>query len=75
MVRSYFQSGSKLFLYVVISLSISMVYFERMYKCIALLFYKYTLLPDSVLKTKIEKHAKQVKFPLCKIYIVKGKLF
>ncbi|CAI6367996.1 unnamed protein product [Macrosiphum euphorbiae] len=53
---------------VVTSLFIMTVYPEF----IAPLFDKYTPLPDGVLKTKIEELAKQVKFPLYKIYIVEG---
>lgn len=56
---------------VVTSLFIMTVYPEF----IAPLFDKYTPLPDGGLKTKIEELAKQVKFPLYKIYIVEGKLF
>ncbi|KAF7630843.1 CAAX prenyl protease [Meloidogyne graminicola] len=39
---------------------------------IAPLFDKYTPLPESELKTKIEDLANQVKFPLKKIYVVEG---
>jgi len=56
---------------VVTSLIIMTVYPEF----IVPLFNKYTPLPDGVLKTKIQQLAKQVKFPLSKIYIEEGKLF
>ena len=39
---------------------------------IAPLFDKYTSLPDSKLKEKIEALAKQVEFPLTKLYVVQG---
>ncbi|XP_050429390.1 CAAX prenyl protease 1 homolog [Adelges cooleyi] len=39
---------------------------------IAPLFDKYTLLPEGTLKSKIEELAKQVNFPLYKVYIVEG---
>lgn len=55
---------------VVTSLFIMTIYPEF----IAPLFDKYTPLPDGPLKTKIEELAKQVNFPLFKIYIVEGKL-
>lgn len=56
---------------VVTSLFIMTIYPEF----IAPLFDKYTPLPDGPLKTKIEELAKQVNFPLFKIYIVEGKTF
>lgn len=39
---------------------------------IAPLFDKYTPLSEGPLKTKIEELAKQVNFPLFKIYVVEG---
>lgn len=42
---------------------------------IAPLFDKYTPLPDSELKTKIEALASRVEFPLKKLYVVQGKYF
>lgn len=39
---------------------------------IAPLFDKYTPLSEEPLKTKIEELAKQVNFPLFKIYVVEG---
>jgi STE24 endopeptidase len=39
---------------------------------IAPLFDKYTPLPESDLKTNIEKLAGRVQFPLTKIYVVEG---
>ncbi|XP_050531863.1 CAAX prenyl protease 1 homolog [Daktulosphaira vitifoliae] len=53
---------------VVTSLFIMTIYPEF----IAPLFDKYTALTDGPLKTKIEELAKQVNFPLYKIYIVEG---
>ena len=41
---------------------------------IAPLFDKYTPLPVSELKTKIEQLASKVSFPLTKIYVVEGHL-
>lgn len=41
---------------------------------IAPLFDKYTPLSEGNLKTKIEELAKQVNFPLFKIYVVEGKI-
>lgn len=42
---------------------------------IAPLFDKYTPLPDSGLKTKIEELAQSVSFPLTKLYVVEGALY
>ncbi|XP_025412351.1 CAAX prenyl protease 1 homolog [Sipha flava] len=53
---------------IVTSLFIMTIYPEF----IAPLFDKYTALSDGPLKTKIEELAKQVNFPLFKIYIVEG---
>jgi len=55
---------------VVTSLFIMTIYPEF----IAPLFDKYTPLSDGPLKSKIEELAKQVNFPLFKIYIVEGKI-
>ncbi|KAG0702076.1 CAAX prenyl protease 1 [Chionoecetes opilio] len=40
--------------------------------CIAPLFDKYTPLPEGDLRTKIENLAKQIDFPLTKLYVVEG---
>ncbi|XP_045114217.1 CAAX prenyl protease 1 homolog [Portunus trituberculatus] len=40
--------------------------------CIAPLFDKYTPLPEGNLRTKIEALAKQIDFPLTKLYVVEG---
>ena len=40
---------------------------------IAPLFDKYTPLPESPLRTKIEELAGRVSFPLTKIFVVEGK--
>ena len=40
--------------------------------CIAPLFDKYTPLPEGELRTKIENLAKQIDFPLTKLYVVEG---
>lgn len=40
--------------------------------CIAPLFDKYTPLPEGDLRTKIEELAKQIDFPLTKLYVVEG---
>lgn len=40
---------------------------------IAPLFDKYTPLPASALKTKIEELASKVEFPLTKLYVVHGR--
>jgi len=42
---------------------------------IAPLFDKYTPLPESELKTKIEALANKVEFPLKKLYVVEGFIF
>ena len=40
--------------------------------CIAPLFDKYTPLPEGNLRTRIEALAKQIDFPLTKLYVVEG---
>lgn len=57
--------------YVITSIVILTIYPDF----IAPLLGKLTPLPDGSLKTKIEELAKQVNFPLDKIFIVEGKVF
>ena len=42
---------------------------------IAPLFDKFTPLPDGELRTKIEKLAASIEFPLKKLYVVEGKFY
>ena len=42
---------------------------------IAPLFDKYEPLPDGDLKTRIEALAKQIEFPLTKLYVVEGMIY
>lgn len=67
--------GRYFFIWLWIFCVITSILFMTIYpEFIAPLFDKYTLLPDGTLKTKIENLARQVNFPLFKIYIVEGKI-
>jgi len=66
-------SGPHFFVYVWIFISFVTFAMMTVYsEFIDPLFHKYTLLPESDLKAKIEKLAKKVEFPLNKLYVVEG---
>ncbi|CAD5206575.1 unnamed protein product [Bursaphelenchus okinawaensis] len=65
--------GEYFFVYVWIFVSLVIFVMMTIYpEYIAPLFDKFTPLPDSELKTKIEKLAASVEFPLTKLYVVEG---
>ena len=66
--------GEYFFIYVWIFLSIMLVLLMTIYpEFIAPLFDKYTPLPESELRQKIEALASRLNFPLKKLYVVEGK--
>ncbi|XP_050693434.1 CAAX prenyl protease 1 homolog [Eriocheir sinensis] len=65
--------GDYFFLYLWGFTTAVMMFLMTIYpSCIAPLFDKYTPLPEGDLRTKIEELAKQIDFPLTKLYVVEG---